>query len=135
MKGFRREEGYINIQLPPVILGVIILLGIAHLLTNPDFSSSVPSYLPYLVVVFALSLFGLGIFLTMQTWKYPESPFNQHTSPLAMFGIIFSSLAYAMWQLSGPQYDTLFYVLGGGVIAAVIAALYMLGAPLPKEED
>jgi len=34
-----------------------------------------------------------------------------------------------MWQLGDPQFDTLFYVLGGGIVVALVAFFYMLGAP------
>ena len=125
MKLVSKEAGYIDIQLTPVVIGILLLVGLVHLVSNPEFSIKYPSLLLYPGVVVVLTILGFGYYSNMSSLKCPESPFNKHVSPLFIAGIIIGGLAYAMWKVNKSPYHNLMFLFGALIVAAGFMALYL----------
>lgn len=122
----RREEGYIDIQLPPVILGAIMLVATVHAIAASELQLTVSSVAPYLFTALSLLFFGFGIYVNLDSLGHEESPFNQHQSPLTILALVFGSLLYAIWRLYGTPFDLLFYILIAAVVAAIVEIIYLV---------
>ena len=134
MKLVGKEAGYIDIQLTTVIIGILLLVGLVHLVSNPEFSIKYPSLLLYPGVVVALAILGFGYYVNMSSLKCPESPFNQHVSPLFITGIIIGGLAYAMWKINKSPYHHLLFVFGTAIVAAIFISVYLENIRTKTEE-
>jgi hypothetical protein len=120
MKRFSQEDGYIDSQLPPVILGILLLVGLVHMITSPEFDTRSSIWMPYLGVVIIYAILAFGYYSNMSSLECPESPFNKHQSPLFLGIIIIGGMAYAMRKVDGSAYQHLKYLFGVTIAVAVI---------------
>lgn len=110
-------------QLPPIIIGALLILPVAGNAPPAGALSDLPPPAVYVLVVLGLACFSWGMYLNAESLKYPESPFNKHTSPWLLAVIVIGCLGFSAWETFGGLYGELAYVFGAGIIAAVAATL------------
>ena len=134
MKLSCKENGYIDIQLTLVIVGILLLVGLVHLITYPEYSLKHPSLILYPGVAAVFTIFAFGYYSNMSSLKYPESPFNKHVSPLFIAIQIIGALAYAIWKINKSPYHHLLFVFGAAIVAAIFISVYLENIRTKTEE-
>ena len=109
-----------DLQTPPVIMGVVLTVGLTHYLASTE---TVP-LLSYLGVAVIFAVFALGFYMNIDALKAPESPFNKHASPFFIAFWAIGSLAYGMWKLHNNQHTVFLYIFGVGIGITVIYSVY-----------
>lgn len=125
MKLSNKEYGYIDTQLTTVIVGILLLIGLVHMVTNPEFSINSPSLIIFPGIAVVLAIFAFGYYCNMSSLKCPESPFNKHVSPIFLALIIIGSLAYALWKVNKSPYHYLVFVFGAAIAATIFMGIYL----------
>ncbi|MFC1886469.1 hypothetical protein ACFLZM_05375 [Thermodesulfobacteriota bacterium] len=125
IKLFGKEDGYIDTQLTPVFIGILLLIGLVHLVTNPEFSMKSPSLMIYPGVAVISAIFAFGYYSNMSSLECPESPFNKHMSPFFISVITIAGLAYAIWKVNKTPFHHLIFIFGALIAAAIFMAVYI----------
>ena len=119
MKTFRTSQaGYMDMQFTPTVVGVVLLWMVIGMISAPDLSLVKLSI--YLLLATAALLFGFAMHLI--SLGYPESPFNQHSSPLLMTPLCAVPLAYTAYRFYQAA------MLPGAILYAVLALLVLAAA-------
>ena len=125
MKSICEEDGYIDAQLPAVIIAILLLIGLVHLLTNPESTLGPSSLLPYVGLAFIFAVLIFGYYSNMSSLKCPESPFNKHVSPFFLGLVIIGGFIYAAWEVNKSPYHHLVYVFSVMIGIAFCMAIYL----------
>ena len=120
---FYKQTGYMDMQMTPALIGVILMLMFVGTITDPEFNldKALLGYSIYLFLATAALLYGFAMHI--DSLRYPESPFNKHTSPLLMTPLCAGPLAYAAYR---------FYKAGmlPGVIVYAALSLLLIAASI-----
>ena len=124
----KNQKGYMDLQTPPIIIGVVLTVGLIHHLVK----SETLSLLSYLAVAIIFAVFALGFYMNIDSLKCPESPFNKHTSPFFIAFLVIGSLAYGIWKLYKGPHAVFLYIFGIGMAITVV---YLIYAKSQRNED
>ena len=126
MSSRSRQTGYMDNQMPPILIGILLVVPVVNYVATAGPMTGLSAAVVYLVVVLAFASFSWGIYLNIDSLRYPESPFNKHTSPVVIGVLVAGCLGYSAWTLRGGQLDGLVYLFAAGAVAAMAAMLYAL---------
>ena len=129
---FNKQAGYMDMQMTPALIGVILMLMFVGSITDPDFNldQDLLAYSIYLFLATAALLYGFVMHI--DSLRYPESPFNKHTSPLFMTLLCAGPLAYAAYRFYRAA------MLAGVIVYAVLALLLVataIGVAVYRSDD
>lgn len=113
------QKGYIDLQTPLIIIGVILIVGLVHYLAITE----TLSFLSYLAVAIIFAVFGFAFYVNIDSLKCPESPFNKHTSPYFIACCVIASLGYGIWKLYNGPHTVFIYIFCIGITITVIYAI------------
>ena len=117
--GRRTQRGYLDNQLPPVIIGALMTLIAAGAASPSGPASNLPGVAVYLLAVLGLACFSWGMYLNAESLKYPESPFNKHVSPWLIGVIAVAALGHSAWTTFEGRYAALSYVFAAALVATL----------------
>ncbi len=126
-----------DMQIPPVIFGVVLLIGLAAATGNREYAELISIRVLITVLVLSFGSIGLGFYVNYDSLKAPESPFNKHVSPLLLGAVTAGALVFSMWRAHGSRYNFLVYIFAAGcagVISAVIVLVRIQNRTLAEEE-
>lgn len=108
-------------QMPPILIGIVLDVAVVNYVATAGQMTGLSEFGVYLVVLLAFACFSWGIYLNMESLRYPESPFNKHTSPVFVAVMVGGCLGYSAWTVRGATLDGLVYVFAAGALAAFAA--------------
>lgn len=119
---FHRQAGYLDMQLTPALVGMVLMLIFTSTITDPDFNleKGLLGYSIYLFLATAALLYGFAMHI--DSLRYPESPFNKHTSPLFMTLLCSIPLAYVAYRFYRSG------MLPGVIVYAALTLLVVVAA-------
>ena len=120
------QNGYMDAQLPPIIIGAILFVGLVHVINTPEDSSKYSPVLIYLGFLVPAALFVLGCYMNKESLECPESPFNKHVSPILIATIIIGSLGYGIWRIYSTPYKLLVFFFAAGIIASIVTCVLLI---------
>jgi hypothetical protein len=90
-----KQAGYMDMQVMPAMIGVVVLLATLGLVSNPEFDldNNLLLFSAFMLLGTAALLYGFAMHI--YALGYPESPFNKHTSPALMTVLCGGPLIFA----------------------------------------
>lgn len=119
-----RQRGYMDNQLPPVVIGLVLVVGAVSYLSGTPGAGAVAAAGVYLVVALGLAAIAWGVYLNKESLKHPESPFNKHTSPWLIAAVVIGGLGHAAWTARSGPHPELSYLLGISMVLAVLVLIF-----------
>ena len=97
----RLQSGYMDMQVTPAMIGVVLLYVLMGLVNSPEFDldKDLLKLSVFLLLATAALLYGFAMHL--YALGYPESPFNKHSSSLFMTVLCAGSLGYVAYRFYG----------------------------------
>ena len=128
-----KQAGYMDAQLMPALIGAILLFVIVGQLNNPDFDINEKPYQFISVMAVATLALLYGYIMHCMALGYPESPFNNHTSPVFMACLCAGACMLTSWQFVkvGITWAGIIYAF----IALVIMVISIILVMNPRHED
>lgn len=118
------QRGYTDNKLPPVFIGVVLVIGVVSYPSNEAQNAGLPAVGVYLAVLLGLAAIAWGITLHIDSLKYPESPFNKHTSSWLIGFVLAAGLGHAAWTAYGGPHSELAYLLVGAIVIALLVMIF-----------
>ena len=115
----RKKKGYIDNQLPPIIIGLLLMVGAVRYIMIPENLTEMSSLRGGLILLFSVPFFVFGFWSNWVSVTSPESPFNKHMSPFFLGGLVVGALGYGAWCFYSTHLKVLVYFF---VPAAVFVA-------------
>ena len=115
-----KQAGYMDMQLMPAVMGIVILIGALGLITNPEFNPDNGWLLISVVMFLGTGALLYGYAMHLYALGYPESPFNKHTSPLFMTILCAGPLAFAAYRFYSAD------MRAGFILYAVLSLLVLM---------
>lgn len=133
----RNQRGHIDTQFPAFVLGFILTVAVAHLLSRVEAAATAQMIAVWAMLGLALLVFVVGFIINVASLSYPESPFNKHSPPLGWGIMVAGVCGYAAWKLHATAHQAVFWTVAveGGLsliwsaVAQVIGSRMGVGEP------
>ena len=115
-----------DVQLPPVILGAILFIGLTSSINFTGPLSNMSPVFIYPGFILSALLFALGSYFNKSALECPESPFNRHISPVFFALIIIAALGYGIWEVYSTPFRMLVFFFIAGIILEIFICTFLL---------
>jgi len=119
---FNNQAGYMDMQMTPAMIGVVLTLVVAGMITSPDADAERNLLKLGIFLVLATGALLYGFAMHIYCLGYPESPFNKHSSPLFMTPLCAGPLAFVAYKFYKTD------MLPGAIVYAALAVLVIAAA-------
>ncbi len=117
----RKQTAYMDMQVTPAMIGVVLLYVVMGQLNNPDFDADKDLLKLAVFLVPATAALLYGFVMHLYALGYPESPFNRHSSSLVMTLLCAGPLAYVAYRFHALEMQLGFIVYA--VLCLLVVAL------------
>ena len=117
---FKRQAGYMDAQMTPAMIGLVLLYVLVGQIESPEFDldKDLIKFSVFLFLATAALLYGFVMHL--YALGYPESPFNKHSSAIFMTLLCAGPLAYMAYRFYSLDMQTGFMLYG--ILSVLVVA-------------